>query len=373
MSGTKGEAPEAAGQQAFADAARLMWQSWADMATAGMRGMAGGAESPASNGQSALEALSRQWRALSEQTLSAWGAGGDPLLRQVAAQMARSQSGLLRLTEQLSAAWQAVAAQAGAGQDPAAMAARWAEQLQRLASPQELSAAGEDLATLWQTWLAMLQDSTGPWVKAWRQAPDHLGGALTGDRSELSDLSRLAWDAWEHSGGRLLQSPSLGFGREGQERLLLGFDAWMDYRRAVAEYQGVLAELSAEAMGAVARQLAARGQDGKPVRSLRELSALWTQAADEVFEAGFRSDRYAASQGAMVQKAMRYRQAERAIVEAALRNTDIATRSEIDEAFKEIHRLRRELRALRRELGAARATAQETKGGKRPTPKEQPV
>jgi len=31
------------------------------------------------------------------------------------------------------------------------MAARWAEQLQRLASPQELSAAGEDLATLWQT------------------------------------------------------------------------------------------------------------------------------------------------------------------------------------------------------------------------------
>ncbi|HQZ72224.1 MAG TPA: poly(R)-hydroxyalkanoic acid synthase subunit PhaE, partial [Anaerolineae bacterium] len=221
----------------------------------------------------------------------------------------------------------------------------------------ELAGAGEDLSTLWQTWLAMLQDTTGPWVKAWRQAPDHLGGALSGDRSELADLSRLAWDAWEHTGGRLLESPSLGFGREGQERLILGFDAWMDYRRAVAEYQGVLGELNAEAMAAVARQLTERGKAGQPVKTLRELSAVWTQAADEVFEAGFRSDRYAASQATMVKKAMGYRQAERAIVEASLRNTDIATRTEMDEAFQEIHRLRRELRGLRREMIALRGEA----------------
>lgn len=367
MNGATADAGGASSEQAFGDAARLMWQNWADLATAGMRGMPGSgpgngpgaaAQSAAAGGMQALEAMSRQWRALSEQTLSAWGAGGDPMLRQVAAQMARSQSGLLRLTEELTGAWQAIAAQAGAGQDPAAMATRWAEQLQRgLGGPKELAGAGEDLSTLWQTWLAMLQDTTGPWVKAWRQAPDHLGGALSGDRSELADLSRLAWDAWEHTGGRLLESPSLGFGREGQERLILGFDAWMDYRRAVAEYQGVLGELNAEAMAAVARQLTERGKAGQPVKTLRELSAVWTQAADEVFEAGFRSDRYAASQATMVKKAMGYRQAERAIVEASLRNTDIATRTEMDEAFQEIHRLRRELRGLRREMIALRGEA----------------
>ena len=375
MSGANGDA--AANQEAFGDAARLMWQSWADLATAGMRGVTTASSGPTAGaagtpfgGMQALEAMSRQWRALSDQTLAAWSAGGDPLMRQVATQLARSQSGLLQLTETLTGAWQAIAAQAGAGQDPSTLAARWAEQLrQGLGAPAELAGAGEDMATLWRTWLAMLEDTTGPWVKAWRQAPDHLSGALTGDRSELSDLSRLAWDAWEHTGGRLLESPSLGFGREGQERLLLGFDAWMDYRRAVAEYQGVLSELNAEAMAAVARQLADRAKDGQPVKSLRELSTVWTQAADEVFEAGFRSDRYAASQAAMVKKAIGYRQAERAIVEAALRNTDIATRTELGEAFQEVHRQRRELRALRREVAELRSVVTAA-GAKRPAAKE---
>lgn len=110
-------------------------------------------------------------------------------------------------------------------------------------------------------------------------------------------------------------------------------------------------------MAAVAQQLTERGKAGQPVKTLRELSAVWTQAADEVFEAGFRSDRYAASQATMVKKAMGYRQAERAIVESSLRNTDIATRTEMDEAFQEIHRLRRELRGLRREMVALRGGA----------------
>lgn len=344
----------------MAEAAARMWQSWAELASAPWRGPQATAPSAATDAasgfQAALAGLGQQWQALAQQSLGAWqAAGADPLLHQVAAQAARSQAGLLQMTEQLSRAWQAVAAQAGAGQDPSALAAAWAEQLKRSQqAPQDLAAAAEDLGTLWQTWTAMLQQSLGPWLGALGQAPRHWGGALSGDHSELSQLTRLAWDAWEHTGGRLLESPSLGFNREMQERMQLAFDAWLDYRRAVADYQGVMAELNAEAMAAVARRLLERGEAGRPVRSLRELSAVWTQAADEVFEAGFRGDRYAAAQGAMVREAMRYRQAERAIVEAALRNTDIATRSELDEASREIHQLRRDLRRLRKELEALR-------------------
>ncbi len=347
------------------EAAARMWQSWAELASAPWRGpqaaaAAGtpaGATDAAAGFQAALAGLSRQWQALAQQSLGAWqAAGADPLLHQVAAQAARSQAGLLQVTEQLSRAWQAVAAQAGAGQDPSALAAAWAEQLKRSQqAPQDLAAAAEDLGTLWQTWTAMLQQSLGPWLGALGQAPRHWGGALSGDHSELSQLTRLAWDAWEHTGGRLLESPSLGFNREMQERMQLAFDAWLDYRRAVADYQGVVSELNAEAMAAVAGRLLERGEAGRPVRSLRELSAVWTQAADEVFEAGFRGDRYAAAQGAMVREAMRYRQAERAIVEAALRNTDIATRSELDEASREIHQLRRDLRRLRKDVEGLRA------------------
>ena len=56
----------------------------------------------------------------------------------------------------------------------------------------------------------------------------------------------------------------------------------------------------------------------------------------------------------MVTAAMRYRMAERTLVETFLKMTDIPSRSELDEAFQEIYALRRELRALRRELGASR-------------------
>ncbi|HQZ71670.1 MAG TPA: hypothetical protein PK826_10145, partial [Anaerolineae bacterium] len=41
MNGATADAGGASSEQAFGDAARLMWQNWADLATAGMRGMPG--------------------------------------------------------------------------------------------------------------------------------------------------------------------------------------------------------------------------------------------------------------------------------------------------------------------------------------------
>lgn len=175
---------------------------------------------------------------------------------------------------------------------------------------------------------------------------------MAGDHSAFQDLTRLYWDAWEHTGGRLVDRHSFGLNREFEEKMLRGFDAWVDHRRALVEYQTVVAGASAEAVGAVMRTIAERAQQGKPIDSLRDLTAVWTTVTDETMELAFRSEPYAAAQGRMLNAAMILRQHERAIAETFLKMTDIPARSDLDEAFKEIHTLRREVKALRREMNA---------------------
>lgn len=337
---------------AWREAQRGYWQAWIDLTAAAPAGAApptGAAQVPASLGE--------MWRRMAETTAAAWTAGAAPVAKDAAAGVMSSQSAIWRFTDLVAQAWQAVAAQAASGQSwneavdayLARMRAGWS------ATPEALDAAGRDLTEMWRLYLDVVQRTVGPWGASLRQAPGHVGAAVTGNPSAFAELSRLYWDAWEHTGGRLLESPSLGATREFDEKLLRGFDAWMDYRRAVAEYQLVVADAWSDALGAVLREIGARAERGQPVASLRELTELWTSVTDAHMDQVFRSDPYAAAQGRMLNTAMIYRQRERAIAETWLKTTDIPARSELDEAFKEIYGLRRELKALRRELQALRA------------------
>lgn len=294
------------------------------------------------------------WQRMARQAVEAATAGADPLVRDVTRRVLDAQQMSLRVAGVMAHAWRTTAG--GEGGNPAAAFQAWAEQLRQSAAamPEQATAASNDVMAQWRMYLETLQRTVGPWAQAFTSAGSHVGGAATGDRNELGEIMRLNWDAWERSVGRVVESPSLGFTRELDEKMIGGFETWVAYRRAVAEYQMVLGHAWAEAVEAVAHALLERAEAGRPIESLRDLGTLWTEVADGVLEKAFRSEDYAEAQGRMVTAAMRYRMAERTLVETFLKMTDIPSRGELDEAFQEIYALRRELRALRRELGVPR-------------------
>lgn len=293
-----------------------------------------------------------EWRRFAEQALATWTTRAEPVVKDVAEGMLLGQETVLRCAELMGEAWRSTAASMEAGNDWPAAVERFASQLRPGAglSPDAVAAATADSAEMWRLYLETVGRMVGPWGESLRQTPGRVGPVLTGDHSAFIQLTKLYWDAWEKTGGRLLESPGLGFTREFNEKLMRGFDAWIEHRRAVAEYHLIVNDAWVDAVTAVLHDLRRRAEQGKPVESLRDFTTLWTTVTDGKMEEAFRSEMYAEAQGRMLNAAMRYRQQERAIVDTFLKMTDVAARSELDEAFREIYLLRRELKALRREV-----------------------
>lgn len=77
---------------------------------------------------------------------------------------------------------------------------------------------------------------------------------------------------------------------------------------------------------------------------------LWTETADASLEKVFRSEHYVNIQGRLFDAAMNYRLREQEVVELVLKTGYVPTRSEVDEAHRNIYELRKEVKALKKAL-----------------------
>jgi len=175
------------------------------------------------------------------------------------------------------------------------------------------------------------------------------------------ELQKLYWDAYESTFGRMLESPTLGHTREMNEDILKGFDAWLDYRRGSFEYQVVLGETWVHAFEEFMRQMVALAEKGETVPSVKKLLFLWIEVVDQVFADVFRSDEYIRIQGCLVNTATAYRLREREIVDAFLKASHVASRSELDEAYRRIYELRKDVKELKRAWKDSQAELAEAK------------
>ncbi|MGH2703753.1 MAG: poly(R)-hydroxyalkanoic acid synthase subunit PhaE [Actinomycetota bacterium] len=227
-------------------------------------------------------------------------------------------------------------------------------------SPTALS----DLGKLWGIQVEELWKLSAPWIEALRLDPEQLRGVAAGDHSALVRFADVYWDAYERSFGRLLESPSMGYTREFNQRLVQTFNAWLEFRRASFEYQAALNDAWTRTLDEVMHDLGALAERGKVITSFRDLLTLWSETSDRVVIEVFSSPEYARLQGRVLNAAMAYRLRERETVDLFLKMSHVPTRAEVEQASREIHELRRELRQLRRAVKAG--------GGNRPTGGEGP-
>jgi poly[(R)-3-hydroxyalkanoate] polymerase subunit PhaE len=341
--------------KALAETQKQMWKNWVDWIP--------GVPSPTSLYGSVIN----QGYESAAQGFKTWTVESEQVAKDVAARLLTTQDNMLGFLELSLRAWKAMAPKSDSGEDWQTALRNYTENLRQqfLQFPQEMQKAFQDTDELWRLYREQWKGLVQPWVESLRRTPWHFGQASTGNGSALMELPKVYWDAYESTFGRLLESPSLGLTRELNTDILKGFDAWLDYRRAGFEYQIALGGTWIHAFEEFMRQMVAQAEKGDTVLSVKKLLFLWIGVVDNVFTKEFRTEAYIRIQGRLVNAATAYQLREREIVDAFLKTSHLASRSELDEAYRRIYELRKDVKDLKKawkEIQAELAEAKAVRG-----------
>jgi class III poly(R)-hydroxyalkanoic acid synthase PhaE subunit len=266
--------------------------------------------------------------------------------------MVASQASMMRFLELALKAWQMITPKMQAGEDWQAVlkdfSNQWYQQL--VGGPAGFTSASKDLNEMWRFYITEWQKLSQPWLQSWGQTPWQFSQAMTGAGSELAELSRLHWDAYERSFGRMTETPMMGSNRELMVKLMSGFDVWVEFRQASADYHVLLAKTSSKAFEMVMQELVAMSERGEKIDSVRQLMNLWMDTIDHTFTRLYKTEEYLEIQRKLSNAVMQYRMKEQEIVEIAMKMFNLPTRGELDDAYRSLYELRREVKALKKTL-----------------------
>ena len=188
------------------------------------------------------------------------------------------------------------------------------------------------------------------WAEPLRLSLEIASRVVVGYASAVSEVTNLYWDIYEKTFGSVLQSPSLGYTREFNNKLFKSFDAWINFSKANVDYQLVLVEVWLKAFEEVMRELASSQEKDETIQNWQQFLQVWSSVFDRVFAQTFRSEDALEIQGKFLNSAMTYRLHQQQLMEVFLKMNDLPSRSEVDEIHRSIYELRKEIKSLKKSL-----------------------
>ena len=188
------------------------------------------------------------------------------------------------------------------------------------------------------------------WAGLLRLSLEIVSKALVSYALALSELANLYWDIYEKTFGTVLQSPSLGYSREFNNKLFKSFDAWINFYKANFEYQVVLVDVWLKALEELTRELASFTEKGETLQNWQQFLQVWSSVFDRVFAQTFRSVDALEVQGKFLNSALTYKLHQQQLIEVFLKMYDLPTRSEVDEIHRSIYEMRKEIKSLKKAL-----------------------
>ncbi|HLX28320.1 MAG TPA: poly(R)-hydroxyalkanoic acid synthase subunit PhaE [Casimicrobiaceae bacterium] len=206
-------------------------------------------------------------------------------------------------------------------------------------------------------WPSGASESISPQLSAWEAA--YAGGDVAQKMLApwLSMMQSLA------KPGRAFPEATLAFDRTyGALADALGFGplrklqgAWQDaveagiaQQDARARYAVLVQRALAQGYERTLRQLADKASADERIESVLALLRLWAVATEEAVHEVLQSEDGLAATAALTRAALAYRKKMREVADILAGMLDVATRSDVDLAYKEIQALKREVRELRR-------------------------
>ncbi|MGH8212561.1 MAG: class III poly(R)-hydroxyalkanoic acid synthase subunit PhaE [Rhodanobacteraceae bacterium] len=171
-------------------------------------------------------------------------------------------------------------------------------------------------------------------------------------------------EPWMRETQALMGLPAFGYLREHQEHYQKFAQAMLDQQQQTNRYTALLLRASARAFELFEDMLAARGEPGRQIDSVRALYDLWVDAAEDAYAEIALSDEFREVYGALVNAQMRVRKHVQEEVERVATDLGMPTRTEIDSMGKRLHEVRRELKQrdeLASELAELRAEIEKLK------------
>jgi polyhydroxyalkanoate synthesis regulator phasin len=157
--------------------------------------------------------------------------------------------------------------------------------------------------------------------------------------------------------------PTLGLAREHTESWRELLAAQTEFQRLEQELRGVWIKVQADALAMVERLMRERSaaqQNLDPAappggNNYRELYDLWVECGEKIFSQVAHSDSYCKLQAQLGNAAMRLRAGQQALIERALKQFDLPTRSELNTVHKQMRELRERVATLEAQLADARS------------------
>lgn len=196
---------------------------------------------------------------------------------------------------------------------------------------------GEELAELMRDLAQAAVPDPFAWFSAW--SVDRIGD-LERLWQPFASLAGSLWSSQRADLERLLQAQPLGLLREHQERRQAIARAMVALTEAEARYRALLARALQRGIERFEEKLAARAENGSPVRSARELFDLWIDAGEEGFLEIASSEEFRRVYGDLVNAQCRLRRLFQAELELASRALGMPTRSELDGVLRKLKELR---------------------------------
>lgn len=225
------------------------------------------------------------------------------------------------------------------------MLAQWAQN-----SPFAFAKAGADDAATPQAmlapWLAFLPNAAGA-GSALPQAPlQTMTKAWTDMASSMTGTSPAQVDtAFDRAYGALSDGVGMGPARK-----LHG--AWRDVMSATIAQQDARGQYAVLVQGAFVQgfqrlltALAAKADAGERVDSVLALIRMWAASTEHAVHETLQSERGLSATAALIRADLAYRKKTQQMATVLAEQFDMASRRDLDEAFREIQALKRELRA----------------------------
>jgi class III poly(R)-hydroxyalkanoic acid synthase PhaE subunit len=275
-------------------------------------------------------------------------------------------------------AWQVAAPKIESGKD-------WQPDLKKLIEqwredavslPKRTAAMQNDFAQLTKSMFERWSPMTAPWLAMLGQAASagHPGEAFLSGTSGLGNLAGFG-EFFQMMRGQgeygLSEMPRATVIREKMGKFLRVADTISDLQEAQKAYQAKLADGIATSVERTVDHLAKLAEKGEKISSARDLMRTFFSIADRTLMESFNTKEFMEIQDKLTLALMNHKIAQREALEIVYNSLEIPTRSEIDEAYRDIHGLKREVRALRKALKDASAgKAPAGKGGKKAAAKD---
>jgi hypothetical protein len=278
---------------------------------------------------------------------------------QIAKAAAMTQQSLQSLAQWFAPMLQAPGTTGGTPQWPTAMSpAAWMQAAQ-LAQPGTLGAVGAAMPDLsaaqafMAPWTALMKNASGipspstntsgsalplqAMSQAWLGAGSKLAGTTPADLTT----------AFDRTYGALTDALGLGPLRQLQAAWQEVAAASLAQQEARANYALIVQRAFAQGLEGLMKRLADKAASGERIDSILALLRLWAVSTEEAVHQTLQSDAGLAATAGLARSALAYRKKMQQVAAILADMLDIATRRDLDEAYRAIQELKREVRTLR--------------------------